>query len=126
MKFRNPANGYVDDISSASGWAFLFGVFYFMAKGIWGHAFVWLILAIIFALMGPFGWFLIFVMQISYAYAADGILKSAYLRKGWTEVSERQPFDAPSAYRKCPLCAEEIKAEAVKCKHCGSAVEAQS
>lgn len=28
------------------------------------------------------------------------------------------------AFRKCPFCAESIRKEAVKCKHCGSAVEA--
>jgi hypothetical protein len=27
------------------------------------------------------------------------------------------------AFRKCPFCAEPIRREAVKCKHCGSAVE---
>lgn len=27
------------------------------------------------------------------------------------------------AYRKCPLCAESIRLEAAKCKHCGSALE---
>ena len=27
------------------------------------------------------------------------------------------------AYRKCPFCAEPVRVEAVKCKHCGSALE---
>ncbi len=26
-------------------------------------------------------------------------------------------------YRKCPFCAESVRLEAVKCKHCGSALE---
>lgn len=29
-----------------------------------------------------------------------------------------------SEFRKCPFCAEEIRSEAIKCKHCGSEVEA--
>ena len=27
------------------------------------------------------------------------------------------------AFRKCPFCAESIRKEALKCKHCGSAIE---
>jgi len=36
------------------------------------------------------------------------------------------PADAPDKdeLRKCPFCAEQIRKEAVKCKHCGSAIEA--
>jgi hypothetical protein len=30
----------------------------------------------------------------------------------------------PNGLRKCPACAEKVKLEATKCKHCGSALEA--
>lgn len=34
------------------------------------------------------------------------------------------PVPTAAATRLCPFCAEEIKAEAVKCKHCGSEIPA--
>ncbi|MDD5176762.1 MAG: superinfection immunity protein [Sterolibacterium sp.] len=37
---------------------------------------------------------------------------------------EPAPKKSPSATRACPFCAEEIKIEAIKCKHCGSDIPA--
>lgn len=41
------------------------------------------------------------------------------------EATAANVIDA-AAVRACPFCAEEIKAAAIKCKHCGSAVEVSS
>jgi DNA-directed RNA polymerase subunit RPC12/RpoP len=34
--------------------------------------------------------------------------------------------EGTSEWRKCPECAERVRAEAVKCKHCGSSIEGNS
>lgn len=39
------------------------------------------------------------------------------------EQSAVQPAAGSSGVRICPYCAEEIRAAAIKCKHCGSTVE---
>lgn len=38
MRFQNPVNDYVESASAPFLWAFLFGPFYFVLKGIWRHA----------------------------------------------------------------------------------------
>jgi hypothetical protein len=58
-----------------------------------------------------------------------GTLAWAYSRRDEkvpvVKVDEPQP-EPPSAggVRLCPFCAEEVKAQAVKCKHCGSNIGA--
>lgn len=43
----------------------------------------------------------------------------------YTAVRPRRATEASVAMRACPECREPIRADARKCKHCGSAVEPQ-
>lgn len=76
MKFRNPANGYVEEVSSPALWVLLFGCFYFAVKGVWAHFVVGFIVA---AFTFGFSW-------LVYPFFASNIMRSHYLRKGWVEV----------------------------------------
>lgn len=40
----------------------------------------------------------------------------------WAAINPTQP--SPGQLKKCPFCAENVRREAVKCKHCGSALPA--
>lgn len=76
MKFKNPANDYVETVSGAWFWVLLFGVIYFAVKGVWTHALVSLILAICTA---GISWLL-------YPFFASSIMRTHYLRRGWIEI----------------------------------------
>jgi len=79
MKFKHPANGYVEEISELTWlWALLFGAIYFAVKGVWGHVFLGLVLALC-----TFG-----VSWLIYPFFAKSILEKRYRHNGWIEIQD--------------------------------------
>ncbi len=84
MKFRNTTNGYVEEVSVAWLWCFLFGPFYFAVRGIWPHAIVLFILsAVIVSTLGAGSLIVGPIISLVYATYAESIVESHYLRAGW-------------------------------------------
>ena len=80
MRFRNPANGQIDDFGDTV-WpqVLVLGPIYFASKGMWSHA----ILAGVMAFMSAFlTWFFV------YPFFAKMIIRSHYAKKGWTDISD--------------------------------------
>lgn len=76
--YKNPANGYEERIADTWLLCLLFGPLYFAAKGIWTHALVSLVLALV-----TFG-----ISWLIYPFLARGIIEKNYLRKGWIPVEQ--------------------------------------
>lgn len=74
--YQNPENGYTQSSSLPFLWSFLFGWMYFAVKGIWSHALISLVLAVI-----TFG-----VSIFIYPFFTKGILENHYESKGWSKV----------------------------------------
>ncbi len=145
-QFQNPANGHCEYVTPwAHLLAFFFGLVYFAVKGQWRHVVGQIVvIALLLASFGAPGLMFVFIMWIVYAIMAPRILAASYLRSGWIEVEPGRALDfpvkpvapaptpAPAASgpgpdeRVCPFCAETIKKAAIKCRHCGSTVEAVS
>lgn len=120
MKFRNKVNGHVIEKNMPGLWVVLFGGFYFLFSGIWMHFLILLVLSmVLIGSTGGGGFVMMLVVNLVYAAFASSVVRSHYLSNGWEEVVP----GADHGVRKCPMCAEEIRAEAVKCKHCGSDVD---
>jgi hypothetical protein len=86
MRFENPTNGYVEEVSCAPLWSLLAGCFYFAAKGVWAHAVAGGLLAIV---TGGLSWFI-------YPFFATQIMRTNYLRRGWRDVSALPPTSTAS------------------------------
>jgi len=83
--FIHPVNGHREEVSGLTWlWAFLFGIFYFMYRGVWRHVLIQFVLtAVLFAALGPPAFMFLFVMWVSYAFMARSIMESSYLRAGY-------------------------------------------
>lgn len=79
--FQHPVSGSVVKATGEFSWlwAFLFGPFYFGYKGLWGHAVLYVLAAIVTFCVS---WFI-------YPFFAKGIVVRRYLDMGWREVSSR-------------------------------------
>lgn len=133
--FENPANGYRETLSGNEGiFVILFGPFYLRSKGLVIPAMLCLVLVFMGFVAGLNAALLFgFIANIGYAFCVNDLLAKKYLRNGWREVKKpgdvsnstsniNQVCSANPGIRECPYCAEEIKAAAIKCKHCGSEV----
>lgn len=126
--YKNPQNGHTETVGSGASIGVLsFGALYLAARGLWGHFVIWLLLVAIPAIAsgGPLLLLSLPAVLIGYAIAIQGILSRRYLRNGWVRVDQNAAASIPDQtwYRKCPYCAEEVLAEAIKCKHCHSELE---
>ena len=80
MKFKNPANGYVEESSELAAVlvTLLIAPLYFLIKGAIGMA-----LASLVAALCTFG-----LSNIVFAFCAPSITRQNYLRNGWVEIIE--------------------------------------
>lgn len=81
--------------------------------------------------MWPFEWFLcslgLWIIGFPLYLVKRGKIKStmqAAQELGLVDTSSASAPVLPQGQRLCPFCAEPIRVEAIKCKHCGSKVEA--
>lgn len=86
--FRNPTNGYV---TKATGelpwlWQLLLGPIYLGFKGLWGHAFLLLVLALLG--IGTAGLTLV-LSWLVYPFMVGGLIRKRYLEQGWSPVTSR-------------------------------------
>lgn len=98
--FENPANGHRETVSGIAWlWSLLFGWFYLLTVGLWGHVFIQIFVYVLIGFLGggPFLVIAIPVLWITYAVCVGSMLANRYLRRGWREVAADSPREPPNA-----------------------------
>lgn len=104
-KYRHPVNGRIERVGWQNVlWALLFGVIYFMYKGLWKHVAIIFAIGILlgFAILGDLDVetldfkamedaqtridVIASLAWVIYAFLVPGILRNRYLDGGWKEV----------------------------------------
>jgi peptidoglycan/LPS O-acetylase OafA/YrhL len=81
MTFRHPGNGYTVTVRHSFLWCLIFGLFYFMKHSAWSAAIIAFFAAV----------FTVGLAWLIYPFFAKGIIRKAYLTKGWVEVDTTAP-----------------------------------
>lgn len=89
--YKNPQNGYCEAVPMFAWlWMLLFGIFYMVLRGLWGHAVIMLVIIAFAAQIPLLGLPALLCAWIVYVCIADKILCTNYLRRGWVEVDMDQ------------------------------------
>lgn len=87
--FENPTNGHRETVSGVAWlWSLLFGWFYMLTVGLWGHVFIQIFVYVVVALIGggPFLIIAVPAVWLIYAVSINSMLANRYLRQGWREM----------------------------------------
>ena len=94
-KFKNPANGYEEEIPDGVAFkTFVFCPVYLILRSLWPHVFAWAIFvgSVIYLWPHEYG-FAVFWANFFYAMLIKEILCADYLRKGWLPDVEAKASD---------------------------------
>jgi len=88
---HHPVNGYEEQTWDGFSWpAFFFGLFWMLAKGLYGHFLIMLlIIAATYGLAAPLVW-------ITYGFTGNEAHKISLLRKGYLTTAQWESRSAPS------------------------------